>query len=100
MTQPVTPCLLYTSRDDNDGMDDLDRLWKEFSELLHGATGRDRKEERRHPDLRSRDDFSRDDVDAVSYTHLEVLRRQDPAGYRGRQRRHSRRRRQERHRRS
>ena len=50
-------------RDDNDGMDDLDRLWKEFSELLHGATGRDRKEDRRHPDLRSRDDFSRDDVD-------------------------------------
>lgn len=50
-------------REDNDGMDDLDRLWKEFSELLHGATGRDRKEDRRHPDLRSRDDFSRDDVD-------------------------------------
>ena len=50
-------------RDDNDdGMDDLDRLWKEFSELIHGAAGRG-KSDQRHPDLRSRDDFSRDDVD-------------------------------------
>lgn len=50
-------------RDESDGMDDLDRLWKEFSDLLHGATGRGRKDEHRHSGLRSRDDFSRDDVD-------------------------------------
>lgn len=70
-------------RDDNDGMDDLDRLWKEFSELLHGATGRDRKEDRRHPDLRSRDDFSRDDVDERDDRYGRDDRADRPTGARG-----------------
>ena len=56
-------------RDESDGMDDLDRLWKEFSDLLHGAAGRGRKDDHRHSGLRSRDDFSRDDVDDREERH-------------------------------
>ena len=45
--------------------DDLDRLWREFSDLLQGMTG-GKKPPRRDPrsELKSRDDFSRDDEPA------------------------------------
>lgn len=53
-------------RRSDDGEDDLDRLWREFTELFRGPGSRSN---RRSPDdplshLKSRDDFSRDDDQA------------------------------------